>query len=271
MRVDIVSFGRFKLDGGAMFGVVPKPLWSRVTEPDDRNRIQLALNSLVIRNDRDVVLVDTGMGDRWSDKERDIYAIEDEPGIDATLEAVGVRASDITIVLSTHLHFDHAGGNTAVRDGELVPRFPSARYVVQAGELAWAQAPTLRDRASFVPETFLPIVEAGQFDVVEGDVEITPGVRVRRVPGHTPNLQAIVVSGGGRTLLYPSDLVPTAAHLPFPWIMGYDLEPLRTLENKMAALEEAEREGWIVVLEHEPVMPVGRVTIDGKRVRLEAI
>jgi len=268
IRIDIVCAGRFALDGGAMFGVVPKVLWSRVTTADDRNRIPLAMNCLLIRNGRDVVLVDSGMGGAWSEKERDIYALDDAPGLEHELGELGVGVDDVTILLNTHLHFDHAGGNTVEKGGTLVPRFPSARYVVQAGELAWAQRPTPRDRASFVPGTFMPVLEAGRFDPVEGDVEIVPGVSVRRVPGHTPNIQAVLVDSGGETLFYPSDLIPTAAHVPLPWVMAYDLEPLRTVENKTAVLGEAARKGWIVVLEHEPHSPVGRAAQGPKGVHL---
>jgi glyoxylase-like metal-dependent hydrolase (beta-lactamase superfamily II) len=211
------------------------------------------------------------MGDWCSEKEREIYALEDDPGVEDALAACGVEPEDVTVVLNTHLHFDHAGGNTKAGAGGHAPRFARARYVVQRAELEWAQAPTLRDRASYVPATFEPVSRAGRFEVVDGDVEIVPGVRVRRVPGHTPHIHAVLVEGGGQTVFFPSDLVPTAAHLPYPWIMGYDLEPLRALESKIGALEEATREGWILVLQHEPRTPVGRVVIDKGRPRLERL
>jgi glyoxylase-like metal-dependent hydrolase (beta-lactamase superfamily II) len=271
VRVDLLCAGRFRLDGGAMFGVVPKPLWSRVTDADDRNRIPLALNCLLVRNGRDVVLVDTGIGEWCSEKERGIYAVDDEPGLGEALASCGVELDDVTVVLNTHLHFDHAGGNTRKAGDGYEPRFPGARYVVQRGELEWARSPTLRDRASFVPETIEPIVGAGLFDPIDGDGPIVPGVSVRRVPGHTPNIHAVVVEGGGRTLVFPSDLVPTAAHLPYPWVMGYDLEPLRTLENKISLLGEAAEKGWITVLQHEPIAPIGRIVIEEGRPRLEPL
>ncbi len=266
-RVDVVSDGTFRLDGGAMFGVVPKPLWNRVSPADERNRIRLALNCLLIRNGADTILVDTGMGARWSDKERSIYALENAPGLIEALAGFGVAPGDVTMVINTHLHFDHAGGNTIDVDGVPTPTYPNARYVVQEGEFRWAMSPTPRDRASYLRPCFEPVHEAGLFDLVDGNVPVSEGVFVRRLPGHTPNLQGVLVEGGGRTVFFPSDLCPTRNHLPFPWVMGYDLMPLVTLESKTHALTEAAEKDWIVVFQHEPDTPVGRVRLeDGKPV-----
>jgi glyoxylase-like metal-dependent hydrolase (beta-lactamase superfamily II) len=264
IRVDVVSDGTFALDGGAMFGVVPKALWSKRTTPDEANRIPLALNCLLIRVGREVVLVDTGMGRHWTDKERAIYALDNPRGLVAELVDLGVTPDDVTTVINTHLHFDHCGGNTNP-DGS--PGFPNARYIVQRGELEWAQAPTLRDRASYVPATFKPILE--RFELVDGEADILPGVRVRPVPGHTPNIQAIFVEGGGDTLVFPSDLCPTVAHVPYPWIMAYDLEPLVTLETRMQLFPEIIENGWTVVFQHEPRTPVGTLREEAGKVAFD--
>lgn len=270
VRVDAVLDGTFRLDGGAMFGVVPKPLWSKVIDCDERNRIPLALRCLLIRTPDEVVLVDTGMGTRWTEKERDIYALDNEPGLVHRLGELGVTPDQVTKVILTHLHFDHGGGNTVEQDGVTVAAFPRARYVVQKGELEWAMKPTLRDRASYVLHTFEALADAGRFDLVEGNREIVPGVSVRRMPGHTPNLQGILVEGGGQTVVFPSDLMPTSRHLPPPWVMGYDLEPLVTLQNKLELVAEVVEKDWIVVFEHDPDTPMGRVRY-GERKRPELV
>jgi len=270
LRVDLVLDGTFRLDGGAMFGVVPKPLWSKVIDCDERNRIPLALRCLLIRTAHEAILVDTGMGTRWSDKERDIYALENAPGLVHRLGELGVSAEDVSTVILTHLHFDHAGGNTVEQAGVTVATFPKARYVVQKGELEWAMKPTLRDRASYLPHSFEALADAGRFDLVEGTREIVPGVSVRRMTGHTPNLQGVLVEGGGQTVVFPSDLIPTSRHLPPPWVMGYDLEPLVSLRNKIEFLSEAVEKDWIVVFEHDPDTPMGRVRF-GERKRPELV
>jgi len=206
--------------------------------------------------------VDTGIGDMWSDKERKIYAIDHGVGLLGSLAEVGVRPEDVTRVINTHLHFDHAGGNTVTDDGEVRPAFPNAEYVVQRGEFEWAMSPTLRDRASYLRHCFAPLQEMGRLRLVEGEAEVVPGVRVRPLPGHTPHLEGILVEGAGETVVFPSDLAPTASHIPYPWVMGYDLEPLVTLRTKMDLFPEVAREGWLVVLQHEPHNPVGRIRIE---------
>jgi glyoxylase-like metal-dependent hydrolase (beta-lactamase superfamily II) len=265
LSIDVVRDGTFRLDGGAMFGVVPKPLWSRLIESDDRNRIPLALNCLLVRTRDDVILVDTGMGEGWTEKERDIYALDNRPGLVHRLGELGVTPGDVTRVINTHLHFDHAGGNTVADGGEPVPAFPNAVYMVQRRELEWAMKPTLRDRASYVPRTFTPIADAGRFQLIEGDREIIPGVSVRRMTGHTPNLQGVIITGGGETAVFPSDLIPTSRHLPPPWVMGYDLEPLVAMEHKIELLEEVVEKRWIVIFEHDPDTPMGRVRYDERQ------
>ncbi|MFC1705689.1 MBL fold metallo-hydrolase [Planctomycetota bacterium] len=273
LRLDLLRDGSFRLDGGAMFGVVPRPLWERKKPPDDRNRVNLALNCLLVRGPERTVLIDTGIGDKWNDKLRDIYAIDRSPGIEAELQRVGVAAEDIDLVVLSHLHFDHAGGNTRLRaDGAYEPAFPRARYVVQKGHLLEeALVSSELRRASHLPENFVPIKELDRFDLVEGDCEVAPGISTVLTGGHQKFHQAVRIEGGGKTVLFPADLVPTAAHLPPPYIMAYDHFPLDTLAMKKRLLSLAAANDWILVLEHEDQNPVGCVVRDGKSYSWEPV
>ena len=271
IEVRLLTDGTLRLDGGAMFGVVPNPMWERKATPDARNRILLAMNILLIRAAGKYLLVETGAGDKWDAKLREIYGIENRPGLPDRLSAVGVPPEKIDFVLNTHLHFDHCGWNTRLVNGKLVPTFPNARYVVQRLEYDHALNPTERDRASYVPDNFLPVQEAGQWQFVDGDVEIVPGVELVVAPGHTRHMQCVKISGGGKTIFFTADLVPTSAHLPFPWVMGYDLYPLTTLENKKKWLPRAAREGWTVVFPHDPKTPAVRLQEHESKLEAEPI
>lgn len=278
LRCWALDGGRQRLDGGAMFGVVPRPLWEKRIAPDDRNRIPLALRCLMIEHTAGLVLVDTGVGNKESAKFAGIYGIENVGSIGPTrledaIVTTGFTASDIKYVVNTHLHFDHAGGNTCVdvEDGKhATPRaaFRNATYMVQSGELEFARRRNERIAASYLPPNFEPIAEAGQWQVIDGETEILPGIHTLPTPGHVPHHQSIVVTDGGQTLCFVGDLVPTAAHLPLPWIMGYDLDPMLTLETKRWFLERAEREHWLLVLEHDPGGGIGRLASAGKHPRL---
>ena len=272
LRVDLVPAGRFRLDGGSMFGVVPKALWSRTVPSDERNRIELAANCLLIRDGRRTILVETGMGEKWSEKERDIYAVRSEGGVLGELGRRGVEAASIDTVVLTHLHFDHAGGSTvALADGSLVPAFPGATYWVQAVEWEFATHRNERTRASYLARDFEPLQRDGRLRLVEGEAEVIPGVSLLPLPGHTPGMQGVLVKGGGRTALFPSDLVPTVAHLPIPYIMGFDCFPMTTLETKKRVLATAQREGWQLILGHEPEHPVGNLREAGGRMAFEPL
>jgi glyoxylase-like metal-dependent hydrolase (beta-lactamase superfamily II) len=261
--------GRQRLDGGAMFGVVPKALWSRRAEPDERNRIPLALRCLLIEHDAGLVLVDTGVGNKEDVKFKDIYAVENASPCCPTLleDAIGEAGFtplDVRYVINTHLHFDHAGGNTVVgapgsEDAPLSLAFPEATYVVQKGELGFARAPNERTAASYLPRNFERVAAANRWRLVDGEAEVLPGIRVLPTPGHVPFHQSVVVTSGGETACFVGDLIPTVAHLPLPWIMAYDLEPLVTLETKRRFLARAEAEGWLLVFGHEPGPGVGRL------------
>jgi glyoxylase-like metal-dependent hydrolase (beta-lactamase superfamily II) len=276
LRCHTLEGGRQRLDGGAMFGVVPRPLWQTRVVPDERHRIPLAMRCLVIEHPDGLVLVDTGLGNKEDARFLDIYGVENAGLEGATqledaLATAGFLPRDVRWVINTHLHFDHAGGNTTL-DPELMddprrhvrPTFPNATYVVQQGELEFARRPNERTRASYLPPNFEPIAAAGRWRLVEGDVEIVPGISVRLTPGHVPFHQAVMVRSGGETAAFIADLIPTVAHLPLPWIMGYDLEPLRTLESKRALLRDAAEGGWRLVFEHDPTVASGVPVADGK-------
>jgi glyoxylase-like metal-dependent hydrolase (beta-lactamase superfamily II) len=248
----ILTDGYLRLDGGAMFGVIPRPLWEKKLRPDERNRIRLAMNCLLIRAAGKWILVETGAGDKWDEKRRDIFGFEGEPRLPGLLAARGLTPAQIDLVINTHLHFDHCGWNTRVVDGKLVPTFPNARYVVERGEMDHAKRPTERDRGSYIADNFLPVEAGGQWWLLEGEREVVPGVELIRVPGHTRDMLCVRLQSGGKTAFFFADLVPTTAHLPLPWIMGYDLYPLTTLENKKKWIPEAARQGWLCVFVHDP-------------------
>jgi glyoxylase-like metal-dependent hydrolase (beta-lactamase superfamily II) len=263
LRLHALEAGLQHLDGGAMFGVVPKPLWERRIPADSRNRIPLGLRCLLIETPDALVLVDTGVGSKEDEKFKEVYWIDNAGSptrLEDAIRAAGHAPADVDIVVSTHLHFDHAGGNTLRgEDGRVVPAFPRARYVVQRREYEFARLANERVRASYMPHNYEPVADAGLWDFVDGETDIVPGVSVIPTPGHTPHHQSVLVRSAGQTACFLADLVPTAAHLPLPWIMGYDLEPLVTLETKRALLERARREEWLLVFEHDPATPWGRL------------
>jgi glyoxylase-like metal-dependent hydrolase (beta-lactamase superfamily II) len=244
--------GNFWLDGGAMFGVVPKVFWEKKSPPDEKNRIKMRANSLLVRTPKHAVLIETGNGTKWDPKQRAIYGIQDGDPLMDSLANASVKPDDITLVINTHLHFDHAGGNTRMDGQQAMPTFRRARYVVQRGELEHAMSPTERDRASYFPENFAPISDAGLWNLVDGDTEIVPGISVERIPGHNADIQAIKITGGGKTVAFVADLLPTRHHVPLPWIMAYDLYPMQSLETKRRWVPRIVNEGWIVVFGHDP-------------------
>ncbi len=244
--------GRFGLDGGAMFGVVPKVLWEKKSPPDENNRIRMRANSLLVRAHRKNILIETGNGTKLDAKQRAIYNVQDGDPLMDSLSHAGVNPDQIDLVINTHLHFDHCGGNTRVVNSRILPTFRRARYVVQRRELEHAMLPSERDRASYFPENFSPISKEGLWDLVEGDTEILPGISVTRIPGHNADIQAVVITGGGKTLAFVADLFPTRHHIPLPWIMAYDLYPLQSLETKRQWIPRILSAQWIVVFGHDP-------------------
>jgi len=269
LEFTIVSDGGFRLDGGAMFGVVPKPLWEKRIAPDERNRIQLCMNCVLVRTGGITIVVETGAGDKLDAKRRDIFAIGEGPRLLDRLAAHGVKPDHVDIVINTHLHFDHCGWNTRIVNGRAVPTFPNARYVVQLGELEHAKRPNERDQASYMSDNFLPIEAAGQWMLLEGDREIVPGVEVIRVPGHNADMQCVRLSGGGKSAFCFVDLVPTTAHVPFPWIMGYDLYPMQTLENKKRWIPEIARTEALAIFTHDANIPAAYLRQRGDQFEVE--
>ena len=254
-----IETGRFGLDGGAMFGVVPRTLWERTNPPDERNRIAMAARALLLIGNGRRILIDTGNGTKFNDKLSSVYKIDtSESDLISSLGSHGCMRADITDVILTHLHFDHAGGGTTREKGEVVPTFPNARYYVQHEQWQAAMHPTERDRASFIPDDYMPIYERGMLTFTEGEGEILPGISVRLVHGHTSALQCPTISAGSTTLCYCADLVPLASHVQLPWIMAYDLRPLVTLEEKRELLARAVEEQWTLFFEHDPGIAAAR-------------
>ena len=255
--------GRFRLDGGAMFGVVPKVLWEKCCPSDEKNRIQLALNCLLIRAHGKNILVDTGLGNKLDAKSQVMFAVDRTPPLYDSLREHGLAAKDIHMVINTHLHFDHAGGNTVRDDGRgVVPAFPKAKYFVQQGEYEDAVKANERTRASYRQENFAPIAQGHQWEFLEGDRELLPGLSVMVTHGHTAHHQAVKIESEGKVALYLGDLIPTISHLPLPYIMGYDLYPLQTLEAKRKVLDRAFQEKWLLMFEHDPRVQMGYVKKD---------
>jgi glyoxylase-like metal-dependent hydrolase (beta-lactamase superfamily II) len=248
-----IETGRFGLDGGAMFGVVPKPLWEKTNPPDEKNRIALAARALLIVGNGRKILVDVGNGSKYNDRLTAIYKFDTSQfDLLKSLKTRGLSPGDITDVILTHLHFDHAGGSTFRENGELKPTFPKATYYVQREHWEAANHPTERDRASFFSDDFLPLHDRGVLKFTEGEGEIFPGISVRLVHGHTAALQCPVLTDGKTTMFYCADLMPTLSHVQLPWIMAYDLRPLVTLEEKRKILNAAADEEWILFFEHDP-------------------
>ncbi len=270
-EIHSVETGRFALDGGAMFGVVPKPLWEKAHPADERNRITMAARALLLRGNGRVILVDTGNGSKWSEKLQTIYRIDtSHSSLEHSLLQLGTAPDQVTDVILTHLHFDHAGGATVSVNGGLRPRFPRAVHYVQEEHWHAALNPSERDRASFFPEDFEPLHQHGLLQFTDGEREILPGIGVKVLHGHTTALQAPILSDGTTTLFYCADLIPLAAHVQLPWIMAYDLRPLVTLEEKRRILNAAADEGWILFFEHDPVTVAARVVRDGKGMTLDS-
>ena len=275
LRIHAIQAGGQQLDGGAMFGVVPKVLWNRKIDADERNRIQLGMRCLLIEHRDGLVLIDTGAGNKENSKFIDIYGMAlhadvpdqrpDETALETGVRAAGFTTADVRVVINTHLHFDHAGGNTRrTPAGEIVPTFPNATYIVQAGELAYASHTNERTSASYFPPNFEPVQRAGQLHLIDGDVEIVSGITARKTPGHVPHHQSLIIESAGHRACFLGDVMPTTHHVPLAWIMGYDVEPLRTLESKRSLLRDAAAEDWLMVFEHDAHHAWGGVTPDAK-------
>jgi Zn-dependent hydrolases, including glyoxylases len=272
LRIHAIQAGGQRLDGGAMFGVVPKPLWEKKIAADERNRIQLGMRCLLVEHEIGPILIDTGAGNKEDAKFYDIYGIENrgDPGptrLEDGVREAGFTPEQIVMVISSHLHFDHAGGNTIKDASGTRPAFPNARYVMQRGEYEYATHTNERTAASYFRHNFVPLAEAGLVDFIEGEGDIVKGIRAIPTPGHTPHHQGLLIESDGEKAFFIADLAPTVSHLPLAWIMGYDVEPLVTLETKRRILARALEEDWLVVFEHDANWAWAKIEHDGRAYR----
>jgi glyoxylase-like metal-dependent hydrolase (beta-lactamase superfamily II) len=264
--------GNFRLDGGAMFGVVPKPLWQRRAPADEKNRIAMSMRPLLVQRNGQNILIDAGCGDKMSEKDALIYGFDRAFNLTHSLAAHGLAAADINVVIASHLHFDHAGGFTMRQaDGPVVPRFPNARYFIRRGEYEDATHPHERNRASYFLENFVPLVDAGVVTFHDRDEELVPGIRAVRTGGHTMHHEMITIESGGRTAVFTADLIPTTAHIDEPWIMAYDLYPMDTLAFKRSFVREAIEREYVIFFEHDPAIAAGIIREDEGKKRVEPI
>jgi len=265
-ELTIVSDGTYFLDGGAFFGVVPKTMWSKKVTPDEQNRLDAGLNSLLVRTGNQNIFIETGIGNKLSEKMVHIY--KQPAKLLDNLHAAGVAPEDIDIVINTHLHFDHCGWNTVRHHGKIAPTFPRAKYYAPEGEWQYARHPSERDAISFISENYDPLVKSGQMTLLRGGEEILPGISVKTFPGHTAHMQAVIVRSGGMTACYTSDLIPTSAHINITWGMAFDLYPLETIESRKKYYAQAIPERWLTVFTHDDHTPWGYVE-PGERGKLK--
>jgi glyoxylase-like metal-dependent hydrolase (beta-lactamase superfamily II) len=266
LTLTLVNGGNFRLDGGAMHGVVPKTIWSRLVSCDELNRVEYATNCLLVEGRGQRTLVETGNGDKFPAREREIYGIDHDLSVEKNLRAIGVEPQSIDNVIMTHLHFDHAGGATKrASSGMVEPVFKRARHVIQRGEYEDAAHPHERNRASYLAENFAPLHEAGLLRLVDGEAEVAPGVRVLPTPGHTAHHQSVLIDDGhGHHALFFGDVVPTALHVKLPFIMAYDLDVVGTLETKRRLLGRAVEGRWLVIFGHDKDLQAGYLGRDAK-------
>lgn len=263
-ELTVCTDGTYRLDGGAMFGVVPKTLWQKRSEPDEQNRILLGLNTVVVRTGKYTVLIETGIGNKQSPKMREIT--EHQEQLPASLAAAGIAVEEVDFVINTHLHFDHCGWNTTLQpDGSVTPTFPNARYFAHRGEVEHGHLQLERDRVSYLSPNYDPLIESGQMTLIEGHhADICPGVRIELFPGHTAQLMGVHIESGSQHACYISDLIPTTAHLDTTWVMGYDLDPLETIVQRKRFYQRAIPEQWLVLFTHDHRTPMARIGLNEK-------
>jgi glyoxylase-like metal-dependent hydrolase (beta-lactamase superfamily II) len=270
-ELTVVTDRTYTLDGGAFFGVVPKPMWSKLANADEQNRVRTGLNALLVRHNGTLSLIETGCGDKLSEKQMTNWGVDRRRDFLQRLQASGFPPASIDLVVNTHLHFDHCGWNT-VRgsQGQLLAAFPKARYFVQRQEVEHAREQHERDRVSYLADNYEPLIASGQMELVEGRRELLPGIELVPLPGHTRGLQGVLIHSGAETACYVSDLIPTRWHIKPTWVLGFDLFPLETIENKHRILDQAARERWLMVFTHDPEWPWGYVEKSGNDYRVVA-
>ena len=265
-----IETSQFSLDGGAMFGIIPKTLWEKEVPADEYNRIQMVTRSLLVVSNERKIIIDTGNGDKWDDKNRSRYNIDlDKINLSSSLEKYGFIPADITDVFCTHLHFDHAGGNTSIEDGKIVPTFPNATYWIHQDNWDLANSPSEKDRGSYLAENWSVLAENGMIEYVTDREEFLPGIEIMLTYGHTIGMMHPLIKDGDNTVFYAADIFPMAAHVPLAWVMAYDLNPVQTIKEKRSLLPTMVDKNWTVFFEHDPLRQAGKVTMDGKHYRLK--
>jgi glyoxylase-like metal-dependent hydrolase (beta-lactamase superfamily II) len=255
-----VSDGTYRLDGGAFFGVVPKVMWEKKVKADAENYVPVGLNSVVVQTGQHTVLIETGIGNKLPER---LIKIFGQPAkLLDNLNAAGISPEDIDIVINSHLHFDHCGWNTMIKDGKIVPTFPKAKYYAPEGEWQHGRLQLERDAISYMSENYDPLIKTGQMELLQGDQEIVPGISVKVFPGHTLHMQAVIIESGSQTACYISDLIPTSAHIDLTWVMAFDLLPLRTIESRKRYYAQSIPERWLTIFTHDPNMPWAYVEKD---------
>jgi len=258
-KLKTILSGFFGLDGGAMFGIIPKPLWEKTNPADDLNRIALSTRNLLLVSDDKKILIDTGMGNKWDEKSKNIYKIDTTRNLESTLDQNDIKTEDITDVLLTHLHFDHAGGSTKFENGKLIPSFPNAKYFVQKKNFEWAMNPSDRDKGSYIKDNFEPLVKEGVLNLIDGEINFDENISFRIINGHTFGQQMIKISDSSNTILYCADLMPFVSQIRIPYVMGYDLQPMITVQEKKKYLQRAADENWYLYFGHDPQFAVSTV------------
>ena len=264
-KLTLLNTGTFGLDGGAMFGIIPKPLWQKTNIPDEKNRITLGARCLLLESESRKILVETGMGDNWDEKFKSIYNVDfSENTLSKSLANCGINNEDITDVILTHLHFDHTGGSTQLEKEKFIPAFPNAKYHIQKQQLNWAQNPSTRDKGSFIPHTFMPLVKEGVLNFTEGDFHFDDEIQFLQINGHTISQQILKISDKSNTYLFCADLIPTMHHIPIPYVMGYDIQPLETVKEKQKYLQLAVEENWKLIFGHDSINACASVKLTEK-------
>ena len=264
-----VETSEFGLDGGAMFGIIPKPVWEKKVSADELNRVNMVTRSLLLVSDEKKILIDTGNGTKWEEKYKQIYDINtDQYNIEKSLGKYGFSSEQITDVICTHMHFDHIGGNTKIKSGEVVPTFPKAKYWISEENWKLANHPSQKDAGSFIENDWKVLAENQMIEIIDGREPFIDGIETIVTHGHTPGLLHPIVSDGSNKLFYGADIFPMVAHIPIPWVMAYDVQPVVTMEEKQKLLQKMEREDWILFFEHDPHIQACTVHKDGKHYKL---
>lgn len=268
-KLSIIESGFFGLDGGAMFGIIPKALWQKTNPADESNRIKLSTRHLILESDNKKIIIDTGMGDKWGEKEKNIYAVDENFSMQTALSDKRLKPEDITDIILTHLHFDHTGGSTVAIKDKLEPAFPNAKYHVQKNNYDWAMNPSDRDKGSYIKDNFEPLLKEGVLNLINGDSHFDDEIEFFVINGHTFGQQMVKISDGNNTFLFCADLIPTYAHIPLPYIMGYDLQPLVTLEEKKKILKQVVDEEWKLFFGHDPEVAFATVKKHGEGYKVD--